>query len=888
MGTTTKHPVRLLAVLILILTLMTPASLAGAWSGPAPAPAPPLPLTRPDAGPPQSVSISGPASGSVNTAYTFVATVAPPTATLPLAHVWRATEQSPMTYVTGLTSTITYTWATPGLKTITITATNAAGLAATSHTITINPAGTPPTQITWSGGIYGAANQPFWMSAYVDPLSLTTPLTYTWNADGVDVYTMVRQSVYDSAWYGTRGFSANWVYATFTWTTPAIHIIKLTATNAAGQVSSIRDVVIDQAPILTVTGPSSGVVNTPYTFTATSNPPTVTTPIAYYWSVTDQMFYGVISGGLSSAATYTWTTTGNKAVTVWAVNQFGGNMAGLLFQIPAPLPVLVPTIQSAGSGLWNSPGTWNLGRAPLVTDVVWIQAGHTVQVSGPVAVDSLLNEGSLLGPTSGHLVLTATAVISNSGLIRAGDGAGLLAPLPNAAPQWHPACNGTSGNPGANVLVSALQTVNNGTIQAGNGLNGGKGGDVTWAPSPNTTLWNTSSGVIQAGNGGNGLPGGGGGPGGDVTLTGMPFDNDGLIQAGNGGSGDQCGGDGGDMNILGENTTNTGSILAGNGGNTTANLATAHGGNGGNAQVWGKWFTQSGFLINLGNIAAGNGGNGNPTAVVPQDGGCGGNLTLMAAPNVFLTGGTHASGASGVGSAGGIDCLTPSQVLIDPNAIALAGENTRVTGGSISIYGGAGWELDLRGLADGALSATDHITVAVGPGGTIDLRANGRRIFQAGGEVRLYADTILMDPGVPLWALAGTEVITGPGRILYGTALLAPDIVEAAPGTVASVHVTLLNTGPTTDTFDLQAVDTAGWPLSGLPAEVAVGGLGHAELTVHAAVPAGTPPGSIDEVTVQATSRADPNASAEVEAIVWVLAEQGAPAWKVFLPVVYR
>ena len=80
----------------------------------------------------------------------------------------------------------------------------------------------------------------------------------------------------------------------------------------------------------------------------------------------------------------------------------------------------------------------------------------------------------------------------------------------------------------------------------------------------------------------------------------------------------------------------------------------------------------------------------------------------------------------------------------------------------------------------------------------------------------------------------------------------------------------------------------AGWPLSGLPAEVTVGGLGHAELTVHVAVPVGTPPGSIDEVTVHATSRADPNASAEVEAIVWVLEEQGAPAWKVFLPLAYR
>lgn len=865
--------------LILALTMSGPLADAGGLS----AQKAEASFSFPDQSPPQSVAISGPTSGNVNTPYTFLATVSPPTATLPIAYVWRATDQNPVSTVGGLTSTVTYTWTTPGPRAIVVTATNPVGAAAASHAINIS-AGIPPTQITWFIPTHGALNVPFWATAVVDPLSLTTPLTYTWKSDGQVVYTMVRQSVYDSAWYGNHGFSANWVSAAFTWSTAPVHVIELTAENAAGSVTGIRDVIMGMPPQLTLSGPGTGQVNVPYTFTVTAAPPTVTTPITYFWHATEQAFTHT-SGGLTSTMTYTWTMPGKKAIQVWGGNIYGWDNAGALFQIPVPLPTLTPTLQSVAGGPWNSPTTWDLGRVPLVTDVVWIHANHTVTLSGPATVASLLNEGVLLGPTSGHLILTATGVLSNSGLIRAGDGAGLLAVPAGATPNWHPACNGTSGNPGANVIVSAGQTINSGTIQAGNGLNGGKGGDIFWAPSPFTILWNTSSGIIRAGDGGNGTPGGGGGPGGDVTLSAKPFDNDGLIQAGDGGNGDPCGGEGGAVNILAENTTNTGSILAGDGGDTTDNLATAHGGDGGDAQVWGKWFTWQGYLINLGNIAAGDGGNGNPGATVPQDAGCGGDLILMGMPNVFLSGGTHAAGSPGIPSADGRRCMVPSWVIIDPASISLAGEGTRVTGGNVLIYGGAGWELDLRGMADGAISATGSITLAVGPGGTIDLRHNVGRIFQAGDEVYIYADQILMDTGVPLWALAGTEVITGPGRILYGGSLLAPDLTEAAAGSVATVQVTLLNTGPTTDTFDLSANDTAGWPLSGLPSQVTVSGLDHVALAVQVSVPANTPVGSVDGITVQAISQADPDAVAEVETTVVV---RSPFLVQIFLPLVLK
>lgn len=39
---------------------------------------------------------------------------------------------------------------------------------------------------------------------------------------------------------------------------------------------------------------------------------------------------------------------------------------------------MTPTITSAGSGAWSSPGTWSPSRVPIANDVALIQAGHTV------------------------------------------------------------------------------------------------------------------------------------------------------------------------------------------------------------------------------------------------------------------------------------------------------------------------------------------------------------------------------------------------------------------------------------------------------------------------------------------------------------------------------
>jgi len=90
------------------------------------------------AGQPAEVTISGPTTGTVNTAYTFTCTVGPITSTLPITYVWQATEQPSATHTSDLSDTAPFTWNTIGTKCITVTAMNAEGTITGTHAITID------------------------------------------------------------------------------------------------------------------------------------------------------------------------------------------------------------------------------------------------------------------------------------------------------------------------------------------------------------------------------------------------------------------------------------------------------------------------------------------------------------------------------------------------------------------------------------------------------------------------------------------------------------------------------------------------------------------------------------------------------------------------------
>jgi len=73
---------------------------------------------------------------------------------------------------------------------------------------------------------------------------------------------------------------------------------------------------------VSLTGPTSGETNTSYNFTADVSPGFTTTPITYTWEISNQETI-TNTGGISNTVTLEWSSTGNKTVTVTAVNSTG-------------------------------------------------------------------------------------------------------------------------------------------------------------------------------------------------------------------------------------------------------------------------------------------------------------------------------------------------------------------------------------------------------------------------------------------------------------------------------------------------------------------------------------------------------------------------------------
>lgn len=92
-----------------------------------------------------SVIISGPSLGEIGVSYTFTATVQPALADQPITYQWQISGQAPITHTGGLIDHVTVSWPDSGAKTIQVTASNTAGNAPDSHTITI--ASTPLEKI---------------------------------------------------------------------------------------------------------------------------------------------------------------------------------------------------------------------------------------------------------------------------------------------------------------------------------------------------------------------------------------------------------------------------------------------------------------------------------------------------------------------------------------------------------------------------------------------------------------------------------------------------------------------------------------------------------------------------------------------------------------------
>ncbi len=140
-------------------------------------------VTPPVCQPVFSATVSGPTTGLTDTVYSFVATVSPPTATTPITYTW-----TPEPDAGQGSEVVSYTWATTGTRSLSLTVSNCggAGLASDAHQIEIIelPSDvTPVTGVSVQGPTAGTVNTSYTFSASLEPPTATTPITYTWTPE---------------------------------------------------------------------------------------------------------------------------------------------------------------------------------------------------------------------------------------------------------------------------------------------------------------------------------------------------------------------------------------------------------------------------------------------------------------------------------------------------------------------------------------------------------------------------------------------------------------------------------------------------------------------------------------------------------------------------------
>jgi YVTN family beta-propeller protein len=381
-----------------------------------------------------------------------------------------------------------------------------------------------------------------------------------------------------------------------------------------------------------------------------------------------------------------------------------------------------------------------------------------------------------------------------------------------------------------------------------------------------TQLYN--QGLIQAGAGGNGYFTAG--QGGSVEIYADQIIQAGTISAGKGGEGNahQPEWDG-----VWESETSYGNqpVWGGQGGKTLLHakqslhaiaMAMTSSGTGGNAYVWcrngahlidwwfdGRWY--AGTCVS---------NNSNLPVAIPTPG-KGGDLIQLSPALYDLS---QASSGKGL--------------YYEPSTITLSTETRLQAQEDILIFGGDDWVLDLRHLSVGAISTLGNITLAVGKDGIIDLRGNTGKIFQAGGQVTVFTDTLWLDEGISLADLVAAPegFVTHPSKIIYQVILNGPEQIIGEPQTTLPIELELINGGPEADAYYLTVSDSAGWNLSALPSPISVAGLKYETLRLNITLPAMA--GEQDTITVTAISVAEPTVTSTTQIVVKVASESSSSA----------
>lgn len=148
--------------------------------------------------------------------------------------------------------------------------------------------------------------------------------------------------------------------------------------------------------------------------------------------------------------------------------------------------------------------------------------------------------------------------------------------------------------------------------------------------------------------------------------------------------------------------------------------------------------------------------------------------------------------------------VEPREDPAEPAQKASAARVTVAEGGTIdySFAGGV------------AVQGDETVRLVTGPAGTLDLRGNppGTPVVSCPGPIEVFADAVLLDPGVALADLCGPgPVLQGPGRLLADAGCLAAPDTAAYPGLPGRASFIVSNLGNAGDAFGLTVIDLSGW-----------------------------------------------------------------------------
>lgn len=167
-----------------------------------------------------------------------------------------------------------------------------------------------PLSVSISGPTEGYINTKYTYSAVVS--GGKSPYTYRWLMYTYRwlVFTTQRTPLMFTTWWTEGGSGTTYSHS---WSAVGSYIVWLIVTDNLGQQvgSNWSITTIYSPPMISISGPTEGKINTNYTYTVTIT--SGKTPYTYSWS----------DGSTASSASYLWSTAGTKTINVTAIDNLG-------------------------------------------------------------------------------------------------------------------------------------------------------------------------------------------------------------------------------------------------------------------------------------------------------------------------------------------------------------------------------------------------------------------------------------------------------------------------------------------------------------------------------------------------------------------------------------